>query len=277
MQRCYDLHSHSYHSDGTLSPAELVQRAQEKGVNVLALTDHDVTDGLSEAEDVAQKLGLRLIPGVEISSTWEGRTLHILGLNIDATNSVLQQGLAELRAARDSRAWLIDERLQRKGIVGAHAGASALARGAILSRTHFARYLVSAGHAKDTSQAFKKFLSRGTAGAVPSPWAALVDVIGWIRAAGGQAVLAHPARYQLGSTNLRRLLTEFRSVGGTGLEVVTGSQTLQECQRSTALAQEFELLASCGSDYHGPDKPWVELGRLAPLPAACQPLWQVWE
>ena len=276
MKRRYDLHTHTLYSDGTLTPGELVRRAMDRRVDVLALTDHDVTDGVAQAQQAAAQTALTLVPGVEVSATWAGRTVHIVGLRIDPANAVLQAGLAGLRAHRAARAREIGRRLEKKGIAGAYEGASALAKGPILSRTHFARFLVDAGHASDTGKAFKKFLSAGAPGAVPSRWAPLDTAIAWIRAAGGQPVLAHPGRYKLGSGKLRRLLGEFKAGGGEAIEVLSGSQTLDLGQRLARLAQEFDLLASAGSDYHGPDKPWVELGRLPALPAGCTPVWHSW-
>jgi len=276
MKRRYDLHTHTLYSDGTLTPGELVRRAMDRRVDVLALTDHDVTDGVAQAQQAAAQAGVTLVPGVEVSATWADRTVHIVGLHIDPANAVLQAGLAGLRAHRAERAREIGRRLEKKGIAGAFHGASALAQGPILSRTHFARFLVDAGHASDTGKAFKKFLSAGAPGAVPSRWAPLDTAIAWIRAAGGQPVLAHPGRYKLGSGKLRRLLGEFKAGGGEAIEVLSGSQTLDLGQRLARLAQEFDLLASAGSDYHGPDKPWVELGRLPALPAGCTPVWHRW-
>ncbi len=276
MKRRYDLHTHTLYSDGTLTPGELVRRAMDRRVDVLALTDHDVTDGIAQAQQAAAQTGMTLVPGVEVSATWAGRTVHIVGLHIDPANAVLQAGLAGLRTHRAARAQEIGRRLEKNGIAGAYQGASALAQGPILSRTHFARFLVDAGHASDTGKAFKKFLSAGAPGAVPSRWAPLDTAIAWIRAAGGQPVLAHPGRYQLGSGKLRRLLGEFKAGGGEAIEVLSGSQTLDLGQRLVRLAQEFDLLASVGSDYHGPEKPWVELGRLPALPAGCTPVWHSW-
>ena len=276
MKRRYDLHTHTLYSDGTLTPGELVQRAIDQRVDVLALTDHDATDGLVEAQRAAACSSLMLVPGVEVSATWEGRTVHVVGLHIDPANAVLQAGLAGLRVHRAARAQEIGRRLEKKGIAGAYQGASALAQGPILSRTHFARFLVDAGHAGDTGKAFKRFLSAGAPGHVPSRWAPLDAVLAWIRAAGGQPVLAHPGRYKLGSGKLRRLLHEFKAGGGEAIEVLSGSQTLDLGQRLARLAQEFDLLASAGSDYHGPERPWVELGRLPPLPAGCTPVWHSW-
>jgi len=273
MEKSYDLHSHTLHSDGTLTPTELVRRAAEKGVDVLALTDHDVTDGLAEAANVAAEVGIRLIPGVEISTTWEGMTLHVVGLDIDPGNPVLAAGLADLRRQRDERAVEMAAGLEKAGITGTHEGASQLAKGKILSRTHFARHLVEAGHAGDIGKAFRKFLRKGKAGYVRSEWCALEDSIDWIRAAGGRAVIAHPERYTLGRVRMERLLTAFREFGGVGIEVVSGSHTPGGIEKFGRMACDFELLASRGSDFHSPEATWVELGRMPRLPDYCVPVW----
>lgn len=272
----YDLHSHSTASDGTLAPAELVRRAHAQGVDVLALTDHDVTDGIAEATKSAQELGLRLVPGVEISITWNGATIHIVGLNIDTQHAGLQAGLASLRAKRNERAEEIARRLAKHGIKGALAGAQAYASGPILSRTHFARFLVEQGHAKDMRQVFKKFLVHNRPGHVAGEWVSLEDAVGWIRAAGGQAVIAHPARYRISASRLRQFIEDFKDCGGEALEVVSGSHSAGDMQGMAQHAKRFELLASAGSDYHGPEQPWLELGKLPPLPEACTPVWATW-
>jgi predicted metal-dependent phosphoesterase TrpH len=273
----YDLHTHSLHSDGTLTPAELVACAYARGVDVLALTDHDVTDGLAEADAAARACGMTLIPGVEVSVTWQNQTLHVVGLGIAASHAGLQAGLAALREFRDWRAHEIDRRLAKKRISGAFAGASRHARGRILSRTHFARFLVEQGHARDLKQAFKSFLARGKPGYVPGRWAPLADAVGWIRGAGGTAVIAHPARYKLSAGKMQRLLDEFRACGGEAIEVVAGRHGEQECRHFAALAQRHGLYASLGSDYHGPGQGACEPGAVAPLPAGCLPVWAMWQ
>ncbi len=212
-------------SDGSLTPSGLVQAACAAGVNVLALTDHDTTDGLDEARRQADALGLRLVPGVEISVSWQSLTVHVLGLNIDSQCAALQAGLTGLRVFRDWRAEEIGRRLDRAGIRDAHAGACALSRGRIVGRTHFAQYLVAQGHARSVREVFKRFLVHGKPGYVAGEWASLEDVLDWIRAAGGLPVIAHPARYPLTGAKLRRLIGEFRELGGVGLEVVSGCHT----------------------------------------------------
>jgi predicted metal-dependent phosphoesterase TrpH len=277
LPRVYDLHTHSHYSDGQLPPAELVVRAAANGVEVLSLTDHDVTDGLPEARRAAESAGLTLIPGVEISVTWGHQTVHVVGLRIDVSNPSLQGGLQRLRDFRVWRAEEIGRRLDKAGIEGATAAARALAPRGLVSRTHFAQFLVAAGHAPDLRRVFKKFLVHGKPGHVPGQWAGLDEAVGWIRGAGGQAVLAHPARYHLTATRLRKLLGEFRECGGDGLEVVCGSHSRDDAYRFAQLAKTYDLLASAGSDYHGPQNHYMDLGPLPPLPDGCTPVWQAWE
>lgn len=273
----YDLHTHSTASDGTLDPASLVQRAASQGVDVLALTDHDCTAGLAEASAASAGLALKLIPGVEISVTWGGRTIHILGLKIDQRNSNLQTGLQALRTYRGERAREIAYRLQQVGIEGALEGALGYAQGNILSRTHFARFLAEKGYAKNIQSVFKHYLTQGKPGHISDRWATLEQAIAWIKNAGGIAVVAHPARYQLTRTKLVQLLGEFKECGGLALEVISGNQQPGTTALLFHLAKELDLFGSCGSDYHGPQNAWVELGRIPPFPSSCQPIWNLWQ
>jgi 3',5'-nucleoside bisphosphate phosphatase len=276
MALCYDLHSHSLYSDGVLSPAELLQRAAAQGVDVLALTDHDVTAGIAEAAAAAESVGIHLIPGVEISVTWNKRLLHILGLGIDPSDHSLVQGLSSLRKQRDWRAIEIGKRFEKIGINGVYDGAKEFASGDVISRTHFARYLVEHHYARDLQDAFKRYLKQGKRCYVPCQWATLEDAVNWIRGANGQAVIAHPARYDLGNTLLTNLIGEFREIGGVGIEVVTSSHNHKDCQTMARHAKKFNMLASAGSDFHTPDSSWVELGKLPALPEGCEPIWQSW-
>jgi 3',5'-nucleoside bisphosphate phosphatase len=276
MNLRYDLHTHSTASDGTLSPEALVRRARAQGVDVLALTDHDTTAGCGSALAVAAEVGLRLVPGVEVSVSWNGATLHILGLGVDPDNVLLQQGLAGLGQYREQRAEEIGRRLQKHGIIAAHDGARQHAGGAQVGRTHFARYLVEQGHARDLRDAFKNFLTQGKPGYVSGEWAELAQAVAWIRDAGGQAVIAHPARYKLTATKLRRLIGEFKECGGVGMEVVSGSHSRDEMFTYADHTRQHGLLASSGSDYHGPANPWIDLGRLPALPVGCVPVWTDW-
>lgn len=278
----YDLHCHSTVSDGLLSPAELVARAAERGVKFLALTDHDDVDGLTEAAEAAARCGITFINGVEISVTWRTHTLHVVGLRIDPANPALAAGLHGIRSGRRHRAELMAESLARCGIGGVLEGAYRYAKNPdIIGRTHFARYLVEAGHCKDVASVFKRYLVKGKPGYVPHQWAALQDAINWIRGAGGIAVLAHPGRYTagrkaMGKPTLRELLKEFTEMGGQAIEVVTGSHTPPQYAEFARYATEFGLLCSCGSDYHGPGESYRDLGRLPDLPLECKPIWDAW-
>lgn len=270
----YDLHSHSRASDGTLSPAELVAAAHAGGVDVLALTDHDTTEGLAEAAQFARPLGMQLVPGVEISVSWQSQTIHVLGLGVDAACEPLQDGLSGLREFRNWRAAEIGRRLAKAGIPGCYAGACNQAKGSIVGRAHFAHHLVAEGHAKSVRDVFKRFLVNNKPGYVSGKWANLEDALHWIDAAGGLAVVAHPARYGMTASKLRRFLGEFRECGGVGMEVISGSHSRDNMSTMAALCRSQNMLASCGSDYHGPENPWIRLGQLPALPTACQPVWE---
>jgi len=276
MKYLYDLHTHSTASDGTLSPADLVQRAKLAGVSVLALTDHDTTEGISEAQSVAMRIGVDLVPGVEISVTWEPYVIHVVGLGIDTGSMPLQQGLSSLREQREERAIEMGRRLEKDGIMDAYAGAKAYSNGRLISRTHFARFLVDRGYAEDMSKVFKKFIVRGKPGFVPGSWASLEDVVSWIRAAGGQSVIAHPARYPFTRTKLRRLFDEFVELGGDAIEVVSGNYTRDNCLTMARHAMDFELMGSVGSDFHGPEHSRIEVGRMQDIPDGVTPIWHNW-
>ena len=276
----YDLHCHSNISDGTLTPAEVVSRAAGRGVKVLALTDHDDTDGLDEARNTAAQHDMRFVNGVEISVSWRKHTLHIVGLGIDPAYPPLQEGLRSVRSGRGERAKKMSDELARAGIGGVLQGALKYANNPnMIGRTHFARYLVEAGHCKDVKSVFNRYLATGKPGYVPHQWADLSDAIGWIRGSGGVAVLAHPGRYMvgrhsMGKHTMHELLTEFVELGGQALEVVTGSHTPEQYAEFARYAEEFNLLASCGSDFHGPNESYRDLGRLPDLPLICRPVWQ---
>lgn len=268
-----DLHSHSTISDGTLSPTELVQRAFEKGVEVFALTDHDATEGLSEAALLAANLGLKFVPGIELSVTWSHQTIHIVGLGIDPDDVNLNKGLKKLRDFRGRRGEEIAHKLEKAGLNKPLEGAKKFANGEILSRTHFARYLVEQGRAKDVRQVFKRFLVKGKPGYVAGKWASLEDALSWIHGAGGIAVIAHPARYKISATRLRQLITEFKELGGLGFEAISGSHSPDEEDRMARLANQFELFVSKGSDFHSPENIYRELGYLQDIPAGSIPIW----
>jgi len=270
-----DLHSHSDRSDGALSPSALMERAADRCLRAIALTDHDTLDGLPDAYSEANRRGLQLVPGVEISVTWGGRTLHVVGLGIDPSHAPLIEGLARVRSGRMQRAQSIAAKLHGLGVAGALDAALALASNReMISRTHFARYLVGVGLCKDMSAAFRRYLGEGKPAYVRHTWATLAESIAWIRAAGGIPVLAHPGRYGLRRARMQALFTEFRSLGGAAVEVVSGSHSPEQTQMTAQLSIECRLLASAGSDFHGPAESWLDVGQLAPLPPGCVPVWQ---
>jgi len=271
-----DLHTHSYFSDGILSPADLVQRAVGQGVSVLALTDHDTTAGIAQAQAAAQALELELIAGVEISTSWSGHTIHVLGLRIDVTSSALQQGIAQIALQREERAMEMGRKLEKAGIPAAFENAKQLAGIGLVTRTHFARYILSLQKAKTMQQVFERYLGQGKAGFVNAQWASIADAVAWIRQAGGQAVIAHPARYKMTATKLRSLIKAFKEAGGEGLEVAYGNYSAADMQKIANLAVEFALLASRGSDFHGIEHQYAEVGRAPPLPGQVTPIWKDW-
>ncbi len=271
-----DLHCHSTVSDGLFSPPDLVAYAAKRGVKVLALTDHDDMSGLQAGREAALEHDIQFINGVEISVTWKRRTLHIVGLKVDAGNVALKTALDKVRIGRDERAQEMGEDLARAGIHGAYEGAKALAAQSIITRTHFARFLVESGHAKDTKSVFKKYLVKGKPGFKEHQWMSLEAAVDLINAAGGSAVIAHPGRYDLGTINMLLLMHEFRSLGGAAIEVVTGSHTPPQYQQFAKIAHKFSLKSSLGSDYHGSGISYMEMGCIPELPAGCVPVWDDW-
>lgn len=272
-----DLHAHSTRSDGLLSPAALTARAAARGVKIFALTDHDDVGGLAEARACARSAGITLINGVEISVTWAGQTLHVVGLGVDPDNAVLTSGLARLRAGRAHRAQTIASALARAGIDGSLEGARRyVTNPELVGRTHFARYLVERGLARDVNAVFRRFLAADKPGYVPHRWAGLDEALGWIKASGGFAVLAHPGRYKLTDLQRDALFDEFKQAGGAALEVVSGSHTPDQYVRYARYAQRFGLFASVGSDFHGPGEGYRDLGALPSLPHGCVPVWSTW-
>ena len=279
MQRApnYDLHCHSNASDGLLTPAELVRRAAANGVDILALTDHDELCGLAEARAQAATLGLRFIDGVEVSITWGGITIHVVGLNIDPGNQQLQQGLHVIRQGRAERAKKMAQDLARVGIPGSLEGAYAYVENPnLIGRTHFARFLVEKRYVSDVKSAFQHYLVSGKPGYVPHQWATLEEALAYIKAGGGIPVVAHPGRYKLTRTEMRKFLGEFRDGGGAGIEVITSSHTPEQFLEYAILAKEFGFLASRGSDFHGPGESRVDLGKLPDLAADLKPVWHDW-
>lgn len=271
----YDLHSHSTVSDGDLTPTELLTRAAEQGVDVLALTDHDTCAGIAEAQLAAQEMSIELIAGIEFSAQWGRRGIHILGLNVDVHSVVLQRAIAEQQSVRVVRGERIAERLSRIGIVGALAGAQAVAGASVLGRPHFAQFLIDQGRVKTVKEAFKKYLGAGKPGDVKNLWPEIKTVVKWIVAAGGVAVIAHPHKYKMTRTKLCALVDDFVVAGGQAIEVVSGIMPPGVADMLASIAHERNLFASCGSDFHFPDARWQELGKFTRLPANCQPIWQL--
>jgi len=271
-----DLHCHSTVSDGLLAPAEVVRRAHANGVDLLALTDHDEIGGLDEARSTAAELGLKFVDGVEISVSWgDDTTVHIVALDIDPRHPGLVAGLAQVRSGRDERAVQMGAELDKVGIHGAHQGALRfVGNPALVSRSHFARHIVESGHAKDVKSVFDHWLAKGKPGYVAHSWATLGQALGWIHGAGGLAVIAHPGRYRLSNKELRRLLVEFRDLGGLGIEVLSGSHSDDEVSEFARYAREFGFLASRASDFHGPGESRIDLGKLPQLPEDLTPVWQ---
>ncbi len=270
-----DLHTHSTLSDGILSPTELVSRAKNNNVAVLALTDHDTVAGITEAQAQARKLALTLIPGIEFSSLWQGRGIHIVGLNIDPQSQAIHSATFYQTQVRWERAQLIAKKLQAQGIDGALEGAKANAGAAVVGRPHFARFLVDEGHVKNISQAFKKYLGAGKPGDIKENWPSFEKVVAWIHEAGGLAVLAHPCKYKMTRSKLCVMVQAFVDAGGDGIEAVSGQQTLQQTRDVLKIAAKFNLKVSCGSDFHQPGQAWQEVGRFPSLPAGVEGIWQV--
>jgi len=269
-----DLHCHSVISDGTLSPEELAQRAKTNGVNLWALTDHDEIGGQARAAAAAAAQGLDYLTGVEISVSFLNQTVHIVGLGFDANNAALRQGLVQTRGGRAQRAREMADDLARVGIKGTFEGALTYAGNHdLISRTHFARFLVETGVCKDTYEVFRKYLTEGKPGYVAHRWATLKEAVTWITEAGGMAVVAHPARYKFSANEEFALFTEFKGMGGRGVEVITGSHSAAEAITYADIALEFGLAASRGSDFHSPQESRVDLGDLPALPENLTPVW----
>ena len=274
-----DLHSHTNASDGTLSPSELCQLAQSCGVELLAITDHDTVDGYRAARNWLQQsdeTSLRLLPAIEYSSVWSTLGVHVVGLGIDSEHEVTLEACRYFNAARRERAQMIGVRLAKLGMPGAAEGALALAGSAQIGRPHFARFLVMQRHVRTEDEAFDRFLGAGKPGDIKMLWPELAQVIAWIKAAGGVAALAHPLKYRLTATRLRKLVADFAACGGSAIEIVVGRQALQDSQFLAQLAAQHRLQASVGSDFHGPGLHWSQLGQISELPKTCEPVWQRW-
>jgi len=277
MSPVYDLHTHTTASDGELSPKALVVKAKSSGIDVLAITDHDSTEGITEAENEASKQNIKMLPGVELSVTWTDKNFHIVGLGIDPANRKLQASLKETEELREQRAINIGKKLEKIGVTKAYYEARALAGANTLTRSHFARVLIHQGFAADSREVFKKYLVHNKPGFVKTSWVEMESGIKLLKDAGGEAILAHPLRYNITASWLRRFLTAFKESGGIGIEVVTGSSNADEINTAAAYARRFELSGSAGSDFHGYDNTWVKLGKLAAMPASVTPVWEKWE
>ena len=275
MTELYDLHCHSTASDGALSPTNLVQRAYQQGVTSLALTDHDTTAGLDEAQLCATEIGLKLITGIELSTNWQNMCFHIVGLGIDPTYAPLADATYTLQNTRMERAEKIAAKLQKKGIAGSLAAVTKAAGEGMVTRTHFSDFLKSKNHVSTQQEAFDRYLAKGKSAYVPTSWAELELVVSWITGSGGVAVLAHPLRYKLTANYLKRLLSTFKDAGGQGIEVITSRMNADEIRQAAEYATRFDLAGSMGSDFHTANNPWVELGRLAPLPTNIKPIWEL--
>lgn len=272
-----DLHCHSNVSDGVLAPAAVAAYARKGGVDAWALTDHDEIGGIKAARAKAEELGMRFVPGVEISVTWAGETVHLVGLQVDEDNATLVQGLAATRNGRDARGREIAAQLDQAGIPNAYEGAlKYVGNPDLLSRTHFARYLCELGKCSNTSEVFRRYLTEGKPGYVPHRWATLEQAVDWILGAGGIPVIAHPGRYKFSATAEGVLFDEFRQLGGNAIEVVTGSHTPDQYQTYAETARRYGFLASRGTDFHAPGETRVEFALLPPLPAGLTPVWHDW-
>lgn len=270
-----DLHTHSTASDGRLSPAQLVNKALEAGVKLLALTDHDTTDGLKEAQKTARALGIRLVSGVELSVRWNRQSIHVIGLDFDPKGRCLTSGLQRLRRLREQRALEIAEQLERLGITDAVSWTSEKMKSAQITRAHFARLLVQRGCCRTIRQAFRRYLEPGRFAYRACNWPPLTDGLNWINESGGHTVLAHPLRYGLNTSSLIQLLHEFKTVGGDAIEVCSGSASRKEVGLCAGFARRFTLKGSIGSDYHGDTQSGRPLGTPFPFPASIEPVWEV--
>ena len=273
-----DLHCHSVVSDGTLTPEELAERAYANGVRLWALTDHDELGGQARAKVAAKALGMDYLSGVEISVTWMGQTIHIVGLGIDAEHAVILEGLRHTREGRSNRAQMMADQLLKVGIPGAYEGALHFAGNhQLISRTHFARFLVEQGVCRDTEHVFKNYLIEGKPGYVPHQWAKLDDAVAWIKAAGGVAVIAHPGRYKFNAMQMDELFKHFKDIGGVAIEVITGSHSPDQYKTYGKIAQQYGFLASRGSDFHDPHESHIDLGALPHLPDHLTPVWSLFQ
>ena len=270
-----DLHCHSKFSDGTLTPQQLANRAAVAGVDLWALTDHDTIEGLPQAQHAASMYAIAFLTGVEISITWSDVTVHIVGLGFDPENEALRAGLEAIRATREPRAREIARRVEKEtGVQNAYDGALKHAGNKnLVARPHFARMLVERGICRTPQDAFKRFLSAGRPCFVPHKWATMDQAVEWIRGAGGMAIMAHPGQYPFSSAQGQKLLQQFASLGGEGVEVVHGAHTPEQMRHYAELARNMGLLASRGCDYHSPKESRIDVGRLPPHPEGLPAVW----
>jgi len=271
---CYDLHSHTYYSDGEMSPLELVTTAVQAGTTHLAITDHDNFDAYLSLQNEDLPEGFTLIPGAEFSTHWFGYEIHVLGLWLDPENDTLKQGVAAQKERRQIRAENIDIKLSELGIIGALADLKIQYPYSLLTRAHFAKWLLDKNYCTHFQQAFDKYLGQDKPAYTGITWPEIEEVINWIHAAGGKAVLAHPLRYPLKTKRIRELIKYFKKVGGDGIEVVTASINLQQMQMLATICDTLDLKASCGADFHGKHMPWIKMGNLLELPKKCKPIWE---
>ena len=269
-----DLHNHSYYSDGVFSPSEVVRLADDANCDLFALTDHDTTNGLSEAQKMSDKLSVNLVSGVEISAFWRNMTIHIIGLDIDINNDILQAGLFHNQQLRRERAKKIALGLWHAGIKDALEKTQALSKTDMLTRTHFAQMLIREGYCKDMKSVFRRFLTGKKPGGVRVEWKNLDEVVSWIHAAGGLAVIAHPFRYRMTNTKIKNMIIDFKEVMGDSIEVVNATSTDEEISLSNQWAKEYKLLSSCGSDYHGWKNQRIQIGYLRELPDLDNAIWR---
>jgi 3',5'-nucleoside bisphosphate phosphatase len=268
-----DLHNHSYYSDGFFSPAEVVNFAYEAGCNLFSLTDHDTTDGILEAQLEANKVGLKLINGVEISAFWRNMAIHIVGLGVDLDNDMLQTGLDFNKVLRKERAEKIALGLRRSGIKGALEKAQNLSGGHMLTRTHFAQMLINEGYCKDMKAVFRRYLSGKKPGGVRVEWKAFDEVVHWIHSAGGRAIIAHPFRYQMTHTKIKNMIKDFKEVSGDGFEVINANSSKEEVSIGNQWSEELDLLTSSGSDFHGWPNQRAQIGNLIDMPNPKRAIW----
>ena len=276
MRPVYDLHTHTTSSDGQLSPEELVVQAKACGIDVLAITDHDTTEGITEAGNEAYRQNIKLLSGIELSVSWMDKNFHIIGLNIDPDNKVLMKSIQKTRELREKRAIEIGKRLEKNGVLNAYHEAREIAGIHTITRNHFARVLIKQGFAINSREVFKKYLVHNKPGFVKTRWIEMNDGIKLIKDSGGEAILAHPMRYNITANWLRKFLADFKNSGGSGIEVVTGSSNADEIRTAASYATRFELLGSAGSDFHGFDNSWIKLGQLAVMPKSITPIWENW-